>query len=81
MKISDEAKGGILCYAWIAGLAVTCYVKGTIGLIIIALVTALCIMYLLYDKEKARKMHERKVAHEMFCRQMQELRGDDISDN
>ena len=67
---NDEKKASVMSLLWLLGFAIGCYVEGAAGLIIIALVTALCVMYVRHDIERERKEKVREKVKEMFREEM-----------
>lgn len=73
--MSDEARAGVLCLLWTIALGISGHIRGTAGLLVLVLATVVCIVYVLYDRERERRRQERKLADKMFKNHMAELRG------
>lgn len=66
MYEKDEKKACVLSLLWLIGLAVGCYVDGATGLLIVALVTALCGLYIALDDARENNQKTRDKINKSF---------------
>ena len=65
MKISDEARAGIVSLIWLIALAVVCIEASAFTVLVLVFITVIIGMYLKYDhtKEQTKKRLNRYLKH------------------